>query len=220
MYIKVNQSQIKQYPYLLEYLYQEFPNTAFARSIDSETLAAYGVYPVTLTSPPEINPLAEKCSEGTPQLISGIWVQTWHVEPLDPEKIMALLAERRMTLLLRIDTDANQIYSDVMGTRATEYIEADNQAQAYKDAGYTGEVGEMVAAWAVAKEQTAQWAADDILEKAAQWRQAQAVIRTQRLIHKQQAKAAMTHSALDDVTASWVVFIDTIRTELADALTP
>ena len=197
-----------------------FKNVSFPQSLDETQFPELGLFPVTPVPVPAYDAFVSQVTEATPVFQNGQWTQVWKITPLTPEVAETTKTKAIAGLTLRIDTDANQIYSDVMGTRATEYIEAENQAQAYKDAGYTGDAGEMVTAWATAMNQTAQWSADDILLKSAQWRQAQSVIRTQRLIHKQQAKAATTHSALTDVQSSWVAFVSAIRAELADALTP
>lgn len=135
-------------------------------------------------------------------------------------EIAAQVAQASLAVLRRIDADADAIYRDAMGARQSEYTEAELQAQAFKDAGYTGEAGPMVAAWALATGNTEQWAADDILGQAAQWRQAQAAIRTQRLVHKQMVRSATTQAALDSALASWNTFVTALRAELGEALTP
>lgn len=55
---------------------------------------------------------------------------------------------------------------------------------------------------------------DDILAVSTAWRTAQEVLRSQRLLRKEQVRAAPDPSALDAVLAHWVVFVATIRGQL------
>lgn len=71
-----------------------------------------------------------------------------------------------------------------------EYRDAQAQAQAYMDAGYTGTVPPMVQSWADASCMTAQQAADDMLSTALQWTQAMQSIRAVRLAGKAAVDAA------------------------------
>lgn len=68
-----------------------------------------------------------------------------------------------------IDDAVAEIYARFMRFQA-EYTEREAQAQAYKDAGYTGDVPVQVAAFAGPAGKTGQQAADIILSQAAQLR--------------------------------------------------
>jgi hypothetical protein len=125
---------------------------------------------------------------------------TWPVPPV--------LAADRATLLARIDADTDAIYRAVQGDRAAEYLLAESDATAYKNAGYTGTVPSSVQSWANAKTQTAQWATDDILATATAWRNAQAAIRANRLALKEQGRVGTDLSAIEN---QWSAFVVTIR---------
>ena len=114
-------------------------------------------------------------------------------------------------LLTKIDADVDAIYVAVQGNRGAEYALAESEAQAFKDAAYTGPAPSSVASWATAKGQTSQWSADNILATAGAWRYAMRVIRTQRLAHKELAR---TSPDLKVVQASWDTFVKGIRTQL------
>lgn len=124
------------------------------------------------------------------------------------------LADRVAALVRQIDADADAIYTAALGSRATEYAEAEAQAQAFKDAGYAGAAPAYVQAWADAKGQTAQWAADDILATAAAWRAAQTAIRANRLARKEAARNAADVAALATVTTAWQAFVVAIKAQL------
>lgn len=124
-----------------------------------------------------------------------------------------------------IDIDADAIYTAALGNRATEYAQAEADAQIYKTSGYTGTVPIYVQAWADAKSQTAKWAAEDILLTAAAWRTAQTAIRTHRLACKEtirkivaadeSAEALLAAiSAINAVKAQWGTISKAIREQL------
>lgn len=124
------------------------------------------------------------------------------------------LADEIAALIRQIDADADAIYTAALGNRATEYAEAEAQAQSYAEAAYTGAVPAYVQAWADATGNTAQWAADSILATATAWRTAQTAIRTKRLAHKEAARRAADFDALDLVKSSWTAAVHAIRAQL------
>jgi hypothetical protein len=93
-----------------------------------------------------------------------------------------------------IDAEADIIRARVVGdpVRAFEYQWAENEANAFKAAGYTGTVPPSIAAWAQAKNWTSQQAADDVLQAAANFRSAMSSLRTTRLIGKETIRNAAT----------------------------
>lgn len=122
-----------------------------------------------------------------------------------------ILAEAKLAFVKSVDTDVDRIYRDALGDRGPEYTLAEQEAKAYKAAGYSGTVPESVQAWADAKGQTATWATDDIVTQATQWRSAQSAMRTKRLAEKEAGRAATTLVQLDLVRARWDAFVTYIR---------
>lgn len=104
----------------------------------------------------------------------------------------------RECLCNRIDLIADTQRTKLVGdlSKSFEYTETANQAQAYYDSGYIGDVPEAVDAWADAKGWTAQQACDDIIREAGIYRQALFVLRRIRLTGKESVRAAP-----DDETA-------------------
>lgn len=138
-------------------------------------------------------------ADGNPILIAP-------ARPMLDECIAALVNE--------IDNDADAIYSAALGNRATEYAEAEAQAQVFADVGYAGSVPAYVQAWADASDETAKWAADDILATAGAWRAAQIAIRTKRMTAKAGARAAAEIDRLEAVKVEWKAFVVAIRAQL------
>lgn len=132
---------------------------------------------------------------------------------------MPLLADSKSAAIARIDADVDAITSQVIGNRGVEYVEAEGQALAYQQAGYTGTVPPMVQAWVAAKAiegvtWTAQQAADDILATAAAWRGAVSLIRANRLNAKAYVRVAADDAALAAALANWAGFVAAVRQQL------
>ncbi len=125
--------------------------------------------------------------------------------------------QRQAAQLLQVDADVDALYGAVLGNRAAEYELAEREALAYAQTDYTGIAGSSVQSWATAKGWTAQQAADDIIAQAAQWRGAQAAIRAQRLLRKEQIRAAADGVALDATVAAWGAFLGGMRQALGVA---
>ncbi len=130
-------------------------------------------------------------------------------DPPAPSLVDAIAA-----LVKQVDADADAIYTAALGNRATEYAEAEAQAQMFKDSGYAGAVPAYVKAWADATAKTAQWAADDILSTAAAWRTAQTAIRANRLARKEAARKAGSVAEIGAVKAQWSAFVVAIKAQL------
>lgn len=122
-----------------------------------------------------------------------------------------LVEERINNFLKEVDNDVDTIYADTVGNRTSEYMLAESDANWYKAATYNGNVPDSVQAWADATGKPAQWAADDILNIASQWRSAQILMRKERLAHKELARKAMSIAAVDPIAVSWKQFVVSTR---------
>lgn len=156
----------------------------------------------------------ERYGAETLTLGDGVAISTRAVVPWSAAEIAADLIARKAPALTQIDADTDAINTAVMGSRAQEYELAEQHAQEYKAAGYTGPVPSSVQSWATAKTWTATQAADDILITAAQWRTAQAAIRAQRLLRKEQVRSAADVAGITAATAAWAGFVTAIRGQL------
>ena len=137
--------------------------------------------------------------------------QPQFLEITDPRvgAYLAALPTAKSLNIKKIDDDVDVIYAQAVGNRSLEYTTAEQQAQAYKDAGYTGTVPPFVASWVTASGLTATNAANNILAQAVSWRGAVEAIRANRL----QAKANINAGVLTAMT-QWNGFVAVIRSQL------
>lgn len=130
------------------------------------------------------------------------------------EPIRILTKNEVEEFIVKIDVDVDAIYAAAIGNRTTEYTEAEVEALAYKEAGYTGVVPDSVTSWANPKKWTPTQAADDILSKATQWRSAAKAIRASRLNQKELAREAFDSldvNGFETAVAQWNGFVVYIR---------
>lgn len=78
MYIKIKDNQIDKYPYSINQLKQDNPDTSFPAQMSDERLVEWNVYPVAQTEHPQVD-YTKNVAEGEPQLIGNKWTQIWLV---------------------------------------------------------------------------------------------------------------------------------------------
>ncbi len=122
--------------------------------------------------------------------------------------------EQRSQAIRNIDVDVDAIYVVVMGNRASEYALTEADALAFMAAGYAGPVPASILAWGVPKKQSAQWATDDILATARNWRMAQGAIRASRLARKEDIRNAVTQDDVALVVGQWDGFVLGVKQQL------
>lgn len=125
-----------------------------------------------------------------------VWVET------------ATLEQAQIEAISSIDAFADAARLAVVGdaARIKEYERAQAGAEAYRDAGFTGEVPPAVASWAYAKrrsEWTAQQAAEDILAASSRWYAALDEIRALRLDAKECTRFAETNEEVVAIAATF-----------------
>lgn len=185
-----------------------------ASALTIEESDKFRVVPLFATNPTAVDSIYQSVIRDGCIFNNDRWEYKWRVDALPPDQIQIKLSNKIGSVLRKIDLDADLIYSEALGNRATEYAQAEKDATAYRDAGYAGEVPEYVQAWALATGKSSQWAADSILSTAQSWRNAQAAIRLNRLICKELAKKATTSDEFDSVEAQWAGFVVAIKTQL------
>lgn len=124
------------------------------------------------------------------------------------------LQDKKSQSLKFIDESSDDVITAVIGRRDTEYLQAEKQAQEFIDAGYTGNTHPYVSSWAIAKNETDEWAADNIIETATAWREVQSDLRAKRLLHKENVRNSATQQDIDTVMASWQLYIKTLKQSL------
>lgn len=105
MYARINSGAVEQYPFYINTLRLENPNTSFPNNIevDFDTLAEFNVVRVFPTAQPTFNPMTEKVVESTPAMgEDGRWLQVWTVVDLSPEEIVAKAEEFKTQVVNKV----------------------------------------------------------------------------------------------------------------------
>lgn len=174
----------------------EFSDTVYqpAHTLTPEQCEQFRVHPLVHTEQPAFDPITQGVRAATPVLIGNEWHQAWEVFPLPAEEQEANAQNLRASLVTQIDEAVAAIYGRF--TRfAIEYQEREQQAQAYKDAGYTGTVPPRVAEFATPASMSADDAADLILSQAANLRTAQGALSALRMRKYEVLRAETTAQA-------------------------
>jgi len=116
MYVLAPNQTVKTYPYSIEALRRDNPNTSFPASPTDATLAEWNVFPVVYKPGPDYNPATHNRTEGNPTLIDGEWVMTWVVTPATPEQI----AERTAAKESEVRYDRNNRLSNCDWTQLSD----------------------------------------------------------------------------------------------------
>ncbi len=94
MYIKIKDNIIDKYPYSEGQLKSDNPQVSFPQTISKDILAEYGVYEVTTIEAPSIT-YKQNVTEGTPELIDGVWKQVWNVTDKSVDEVNAIHESNR-----------------------------------------------------------------------------------------------------------------------------
>lgn len=117
MFAKINrEGAVQQYPYSLQELRSEHPNTSFPSNMEANlaSLSDFGVVRVFSTQQPTFDPYAEKLIEGQPSNASGRWEQCWKVVALTEDEIAYIREDkaaqaRALRNRLLIESDWTQV---------------------------------------------------------------------------------------------------------------
>lgn len=92
MYIKLNNGVPENYT--IGQLRKDNPQTSFPSQIPESLLAEYGVFKLESTPAPTVG-FDKNVSEGQPELIDGVWKQTWVVTDATTEEHLGRVLEAR-----------------------------------------------------------------------------------------------------------------------------
>lgn len=159
----------------LEYpLYEGDIRAAFRHAISfpasGDFEAPSGFAPVVPATSPDVT-ADQVLVQGAPVQVEGVWTQQWSVAAIDPAAALA----HRQAMASSIDAACAAITGRFLPFMR-EYEAREAQAQAYKDAGYTGTVPVRVAEFATPAGMPASMATDLILSQAANLRAAEAAL--------------------------------------------
>ncbi len=179
---------IAAYPYQAGDLLADHPHTSFAMPLNPDDLADFGVFALTTTEAPAAT-LDTVVEEAPPALVDGVWTQQWATVTASPE----VQTSRRQALAANIDAACAAITGRFLPFMR-EYEAREAQAQAYKDAGYTGTVPVRVSEFCTPAGMPASTATDLILSQAANLRAAEAALSGLRM-RKYEVLGASTGAA-------------------------
>ena len=94
MYIKVIKNSIEKYPYSIGELLNDNKGTSFPSDIPDSLLNSYGVFKVEPVDCPAVT-FDKNVNEGQPQLVNGVWKQTWVITDASAEEHLARVLEAR-----------------------------------------------------------------------------------------------------------------------------
>lgn len=86
-YIHATGSTIIEYPYSVEKLRSDNPQTSFPVVMTDLELAEWGVYSVTEEPAPSFNKANEQLEKAEPRLVNGVWSVGWIVSQASAEEI-------------------------------------------------------------------------------------------------------------------------------------
>lgn len=87
MYQRIKLDGTIIYPYNLNWLRKDYPNTSFPKEIPDALAEEYGVFKVHATDRPPINK-TQRVVEDMPSIVNGKWVQVFNVENRTVEDLM------------------------------------------------------------------------------------------------------------------------------------
>ena len=91
-YIHAENSIVIEYPYSIDKMRSDNPQTSFPIEMSAEELAEWGVFAVEEQDPPAFSEQTESIELQPPALVNGVWVQSWLVVAASADEI-----ERRTT---------------------------------------------------------------------------------------------------------------------------
>lgn len=168
---------------------RERQRASFGATVTADVADALGYDVLTILDQPAYDSTTHELMAVDPQIIGGKWVQDWVAQPIPAPVIAQRSQALRSGLVTQIDEAVAAIYGRF--TRfAIEYQEREAQAQAYKDAGYTGTVPPRVSEFAAPAGMSAQAATDLILQQAVTLRGAQGALSALRMRKYEVLRAA------------------------------
>ena len=102
MYVKIVNNSVSKFPYNISDLKKENPNISFPNPITEDALAAFDVYPVTPTAPPEYDNKTHRVMQSV-EFIDGTWTLTWELQELPEEQASTYIRAERNRRLINSD---------------------------------------------------------------------------------------------------------------------
>ena len=94
-YVKANNSSVVEFPYSIDDLKNDNPNTSFPVNVSNSTLEAWQVYPVEVSATPEVTADKKAVINDIPDYVNGTWVLGWQIQQKTNQEIQQLADEVR-----------------------------------------------------------------------------------------------------------------------------
>ena len=94
-YVKANNSSVVKFPYSIDDLKNDNPNTSFPVDVPTATLADWDVYPVEVNPKPDVAPDQDAVVNSMPDYVNEVWVLGWTVQQKTAQEIAQLADEVR-----------------------------------------------------------------------------------------------------------------------------
>lgn len=121
MLVKVANGRVERFPYTLDNLRRDNPQTSFPVEVPDALLAAYGTYPVQQTPAPVVDSKTHRVIQSVAYEDGG-WVQTWTTQRLSEERASDNVRGHRNRLLS--DTDWMALSDNTMTPAWASYRQA------------------------------------------------------------------------------------------------
>jgi len=103
-YVNASDPSSPVFPYTLNRLRRDNPNTSFPKYPSDALLAGYDVYPVSTADAPPYDRNTERLVQAEPTLADGKWARGWTVVPLTADE----LARRRASAVEAVKQEASR----------------------------------------------------------------------------------------------------------------
>lgn len=131
------------------------------------------------------------------------------------EEIDIEFSDRKKSLIIKFESDTDNLIREIVGERSNEYEIAEQEAIIFKQAGYPeNHVPGSVSSDAIANGYSNIIACDLIITMATNWRMVQSSLRSNRLLSKANTKNALTNAELDTIESTWDGFLVYIKQQI------
>jgi hypothetical protein len=117
MYIKLTNDTPTAYS--IGQLRVDNPQVSFPQDIPDDTLAEYGVYPVTPTDAPKASETEVVEGAGYLQLADGTWKQAWRVRPMTEQELQELAQQKNERRKVAYQNESDPLFFKAQRGEAT-----------------------------------------------------------------------------------------------------
>lgn len=124
-YIHAENSIVIEYPYSIDKMRSDNPQTSFPLEMSAEELAEWGVFAVEEQDPPSYSEQTESIELQPPALVNGVWIRSWLVTKASLEEINSRTIKQAAT----IRKQRNGVLTATDYTQLVDYPGSDIQKQ-------------------------------------------------------------------------------------------